>query len=348
MKRILTVILLLVFTNPVFADTSTDEFFSQSIRFGQTNGKMNDKFIDENGKNVTDSNGNNYGMYAVQHFYDKYGNDILSKFFNRLIQDEDVIAQANSNGDTLLTLLIKKHKDLISNQGNQRDIKRLSDYIKTLQEMDASYGKFPKLASYNLTKRKKIKVLSILSDYLYNGSMLSSKEAERRIKEELGGQFYKCPVLPNKKSKGFSKQEFVDCTAWLSGADPMEDVVGYMTDFYDYLQKVNLTSEQTRSLAVDIYGRYYASSDLANKSVHTSYKYSLGEKVSYYGYTNNSGWEGVVMGKSNSRYKVKIARVSIKGSLFTSQLNASTCSGNIDISDSNKGEDIWVPIYCVE
>lgn len=115
-----------------------------------------------------------------------------------------------------------------------------------------------------------------------------------------------------------------------------------------HLQRLNLTSEQIRSLAVDIYGRYYASSDLANKSVHTSYKYSLGEKVSYYGYTNNSGWEGVVMGKSNSRYKVNISKVSIKGSLLTSQLNASTCNGNLDISDSNKGEDIWVPIYCVE
>jgi len=77
-----------------------------------------------------------------------------------------------------------------------------------------------------------------------------------------------------------------------------------------------------------------------------SYKYSYGDSVSYYGYKNNSGWKGVVEDRRDGRYRVKITNVKVNGFLAT-QLNASVCSGNINLSYSEVGEKIWVPEYCI-
>jgi len=331
----------------VIAASEIDSYFEQSVIFGKTNLNMNKRFIKKYGNNVTNSDGNNFAMFAVKHYKNRFGDSILYNFFAPLIKDKNVISQTNKNGDTLLTLLIKKHKELIKNKGNRNDIKNISEYIKVLKEKNASYGAFPDLASYNFNlKRKKIKAISILSDYLNNGSMLSLKEAQRRLKENMGGQFYRCPALLENKSKDFTKQEFIDCLAWFIGADPEEDIIGYMQDFYIYLIKQNLPDRQIRQLAVDIYSQYYA--EQIGKSNKQSYKYSYGDRVSYYGYTNNSGWEGIIIDKNDSRYKVKIDKIFINGGIFTTQLNASKCSGNFDLTLSDKGKKIWIPTFCVE
>ena len=78
-----------------------------------------------------------------------------------------------------------------------------------------------------------------------------------------------------------------------------------------------------------------------------SYKYSFGDAVSYYGYENNSGWKGIVVDRADGRYKVKITDIEINGGMFATQLNASSCTGNEDLSYDDTGKRIWVPEYCI-
>jgi hypothetical protein len=77
--------------------------------------------------------------------------------------------------------------------------------------------------------------------------------------------------------------------------------------------------------------------------------YRMGSKVkNFTSYQNNSGWEGVIVDKSGDDYKVKITNVEINGGMFTTQLNAGSCTGNEDIKFDSVGNTIWVSKYCFD
>jgi hypothetical protein len=83
------------------------------------------------------------------------------------------------------------------------------------------------------------------------------------------------------------------------------------------------------------------------KQAKPEYKYSFGDQVQYFGYSNNSGWKGVVTNRGDDRYQVKITDVVVNGFLGTG-LKSSTCSGNEWLEYNSDGKLIWIPKGCVE
>lgn len=78
------------------------------------------------------------------------------------------------------------------------------------------------------------------------------------------------------------------------------------------------------------------------------YRYAMGDAVRCYRWENNSGWQGLVVGKADGKYQVKITRVNVNGGFLATQLNASTCTGNEALMYNDDGKLIWVPKNCVE
>ncbi len=102
----------------------------------------------------------------------------------------------------------------------------------------------------------------------------------------------------------------------------------------------------------DEYDRKGWNSDKINKYTGTKYdkngynfngnkKKQVGDRVSYYGYANNSGYDGILMGIEGSRYLIKVTNVTVNG-WFALQLNAGPATGYEDLDWEDKGKLIWV------
>jgi hypothetical protein len=93
-----------------------------------------------------------------------------------------------------------------------------------------------------------------------------------------------------------------------------------------------------------------AKAALAGKELpeHAVRRFQRGDKVrvARWGSNKQYYWEGVITDKDNEgRIEVRIEEIH-KG--WALQLNASKCSGNIDIESDSRGRRVWIPTWCVQ
>ena len=183
--------------------TTIDEFFYLDLVKGQTNDIMKRNMFKIKGYNAIDHDGNDYLMRAILE-YDYYGDFSLWRQFELLIDNGLDLQRININGDSLLSLLIKKHQQFINGIKMKKiskfiNEKNLSKYINVLRLKNASYGKFTKLQKYDLKKQKNTRLTQTQTQNL----KLDIKSGKKALKISLDFPF--CKKIMYKSDEAFQE-----------------------------------------------------------------------------------------------------------------------------------------------